>query len=289
MLDEASLDAVAIATLPSQQPDIAEYALRKGIAVFAEKPLAATVEQARELEHIARASGLPNVVDFMFPELETWEMAKRLLDDGAVGKLRHVAVDWRMESYSHRKRIMNWKTDASKGGGVLQHFGCHTLHYLEHLFGPIAELSATLASAEDLGARADTLAALSLRFHSGLSGAVFLCSAATQTSVHRVEAYGSDGSLVLANPTTDPVSGFEIKMASRQSPGYAAVAVETIERNPDEDTRVAPVSRVVSRFLDWCIDGMPTTPAFRDGLRVQELIATAHRSSAAKSAVPVTA
>ncbi len=288
LIDNGSLDALAVATSPADQKDIAEAALRRGIAVFAEKPLAANLEHALELARLADTSGCANVVNFIFPELTSWRLTKKLLDDGAVGSLRHVAVDWRMEGHSQRERVVNWKTNVSEGGGVLQHFGSHTLHYMEYLFGPVAELSATLTSASDLGSRADTMATLCLQFDSGLSGAAYLCSAATQASVHKIEIYGSDGGLVLQNTSEDPVFGFELKMASRDSPDHVLIATEAIGRNPAEDSRVEPVSRLASRFLDWCIYGAPTAPSFREGLRVQQLIAAAQQSSAEKRTIEMT-
>ena len=289
LLDEASPDAIAIATPPADQPDIAAHALRMGIAVFAEKPLALNLEQALDLARTAQASGRPNVVDFIFPELKTWQLAKKLLDDGTIGRLRHFAVDWRMETFDNRMGIVAWKTDASKGGGVLQHFGCHTLHYVEHLFGSVTEVSATLTSAGDLGDRGDTLASLCLKLDSGLSGTVCICSAATHASTHRLEIYGSDGCLVLENTSSDPVSGFELRTTSRTSPEHTTLATEEMEQDVGEDSRVGPVSLLASRFLDWCIAGIPTTPSFQEGLRVQQLIAAARQSSAAKRLIDVAA
>ena len=289
LLDEASPDAIAIATPPADQPDIAAHALKMGIAVFAEKPLAPNLEQALEMARIAQASGCPNVVDFIFPELKTWRLMKKLLDESAIGRLRHFAVDWRMETFDIRKRIVAWKTDASQGGGVLQHFGCHMLYYIEHLFGLVTEVSATLTSAGDLGDRGDTLASLCLKFDSGLSGTVSLCSAATQASTHRIEAYGSDGCLILENTSSDPVVGFALKMASRKSPEYATLGREEIEQDAGEDSRVEPVSRLASRFLNWYIDGMPTTPSFREGLRAQQLIVAVQQSSTTRRVIDVAA
>ena len=38
-----------------------------------------------------------------------WLRAKAMLDDGAVGKLRHVTVHWHVESRTLQLRMRNWK------------------------------------------------------------------------------------------------------------------------------------------------------------------------------------
>ena len=47
MLQKEKLDAVSICTSPKHRPPLIEYAAKHNIAMFIEKPLAATLEQAR--------------------------------------------------------------------------------------------------------------------------------------------------------------------------------------------------------------------------------------------------
>ena len=61
-----------------------------------------------------------------------------MLDDGAVGRLRHVAVHWQVENRAIQMRMRNWKTLTDDGGGVLGNFISHCFYYLEWFCGPIA-------------------------------------------------------------------------------------------------------------------------------------------------------
>ena len=168
------IDAVAIAAPPQLQFPIAMAALANRKAVFAEKPLALTVADAQALDQAARSSQAANVVDFIFPELDTWQQARNLLQQGVIGKLRHVCLDWRMESFDHQKGLLGWKTKTSLGGGVLQHFGTHTLYYLEWLFGPIQGLLAKLFRSTDSLQDGDTFVVLAIGFAHGVSGSLTL-------------------------------------------------------------------------------------------------------------------
>ena len=69
MLQKEKPNAVAIAVIPSYQYEIAKYALENGIAVFAEKPLTSDYDASLELSELAKEKGLPNMLDFIFPEI----------------------------------------------------------------------------------------------------------------------------------------------------------------------------------------------------------------------------
>jgi predicted dehydrogenase len=53
------------------------------------------------------------------------------------------------------------------------------------------------------------------------------------------------------------------------------------------DGRVGPVSNLARRFLDWIETGVPTAPSFREGLRVQTLLAAARRSDETGTTVSI--
>jgi predicted dehydrogenase len=275
-----NIDAVAIATPPYIQPKIAMAALTSKKAVFAEKPLALCVQDAVSLYQMALSTRLANVVDFIFPELETWQYTKRLVREGAIGKLRHVGVDWRFESYDHQRRLHSWKTNSDLGGGALQHFASHSLYYLEWLFGPIVGLFSKLFSAPDLDQSGDTFVVLAAQFADCLSASLTLTNAAPFGSGHRLEIYGSDGSLRLVNAGRDPVRGFQLLIATRDQSSFREIALEpSVEPDSGIDTRVRPVSRLAARFLDWIGDDTATVPSFHEALRVQRLIEAAQQSA----------
>ena len=122
-------------------------ALAHGKPVFIEKPMAADLAGAAAM--LRQAGTLATMMDFNFTEIMAWRKAKALLDVGAIGRLRHVAVNWNVENSSTRLRLKNWKTSGDDGGGALGNFGSHSLHYLEWFVGPIADLSARLSGLPD--------------------------------------------------------------------------------------------------------------------------------------------
>lgn len=277
LVEDSEVDAVAIATLPSLQPDIAMHALACGKPVFAEKPLANDLANARAMLDAAKASKMPTMVDFNFPPIAAWARAKDMLDAGAVGALRHVAVHWHVENYSVRMRLRNWKTTSTDGGGVLGNFVSHCFHYLEWFCGPLAGLSARiggLPGAPDL----ETTATMALQFASGTPASLSMSSASYLGMGHRLEFFGEDGTLVLFNPTADYMRGFELYHARRPAAALTRIDVYDPIDAQYPDGRIAPVSRLAKRFFDAIENGTPARPSFADGYRVQVLIDAARRS-----------
>jgi predicted dehydrogenase len=279
LVEHPDVDAIAIATEPKLQPDIAVRALELGKPVFAEKPMAADLAGAKRMVLAARESGRATMVDFNFCEILTWRKAKALLDEGAVGRLRHVEVSWNVENYGTRMRIKNWKTLGTAGGGALGNFVSHCLHYCEWFCGPINGMSARLSSLPD-DAAMETNAGISLSFQSGAAGHLAMSCASYLGSGHRIEFYGEDGTMMLVNDTSDYMRGFRLSLGQRPARAMGAIEVvdETDTRFPS-DGRIAPVSRLAAAFLDGIESGQPTPVGFAEGLRVQALLDTARRAN----------
>src|SRR5215468_10208290 len=109
------------------------------------------------------AGGIATAVDFNFSAILAFRKAKVLLDEGAIGRLRHVEVNWNVENYGTRMRLKNWKTLGGDGGGVLGNFVSHCFYNLEWFCGPITGLSARLSGLPDEPAM-ETNAAINMTF-----------------------------------------------------------------------------------------------------------------------------
>lgn len=281
LIADKDIDAVAIATVPSLQTGIALAALEAGKPVFAEKPMASTLSEARAMFATAQTSGLPTGIDFNFHQIMAWQRAKALLDDGAIGKLRHVTVHWHVENYSIQQRMKNWKTLRDDGGGVLGNFVSHCFHYLEWFIGPLAGLQARVGGLPGDDSL-DTTVAMALQYADGPLASLSMSCASFRGAGHRIEFYGEDGTLVLENRTADYMRGFVLSQANR--PGeMTIVPVEDALDAGQPDGRIAPTARLAAKFID-CLVEQPrykpnAAPDFAAGFRVQQLIDAAQRSN----------
>ncbi|MCX5893911.1 MAG: Gfo/Idh/MocA family oxidoreductase [Deltaproteobacteria bacterium] len=281
LLADPDLDAVSLAVPPAIQSEIAVAALEAGKAVFAEKPLAASVTAASRMAAAARTSRQANLVNYEFMDIGLWQQAKAILDQGGLGELRQVAVAWNVEIYAIRHGLTSWKTARRAGGGALYGFASHALYYLEQFLGPIGSLTARLFNPLGDVELGDTAACLCLETAAGVPVSLTVSSHAFLGSGHRLEFYGSQGTMVLNNPTSDYVTGFQLFHGTRESGRLIAVPDEPGKSETHVDGRIDVVAKMAHKFLTWMETGVPCHPSFQDGLRVQKLLhaaETSHRS-----------
>jgi predicted dehydrogenase len=272
----ADVDAVVIAVPPQHQPEIALAALAAGKPIFLEKPLATSVEDAQRIADAAQRANLPNVIDFEFPEIPAWGVARDRV--AQMGPLRHVEVVWNIENYSNRARLENWKT-GREGGGALYNFMSHVFYYLPWFVGqPITSVSATLTKAPTDPRAGDTLDAITVTFADDLAGVISVSTHAFSGSGHRITFYGDDATLVLENTTKDYMHGFTVRYAERDADDTPR-EIPVPAGDPNVDGRRLPAGRLARRWVSWMLDGTPTGPTAADGLAVQRLIAAAQQSN----------
>lgn len=264
LLDDESIDAVSIAVPPSQQAAIVMEAARRGKHVFCEKPLASTLADAERALECVRGAGVVHAIDFIFPELPAWQLTRKLLRDGVIGAPRHFAYTWRLETYTSRTRADSWKNRNGEGGGVVGNLLPHVVFNLQWLFGGIVGIDNVPRRAAPIAASfCDGVAYLA----DGLHGSISVSTDAYLGGGHHLEIFGEAGTIVLHNPTSDHAQGFEVSVGTRSS-GRLDVVSDDSPRT-EIDGRIAPVGRIVRRFLDAIRDRGRVTPNLEDGVQVQ--------------------
>lgn len=266
MLDAVPLDAVTIAVPPVAQPEIVCEAASRGIAVFCEKPAAATAADAERMLRAVSERHVAHAINFLFPEIPVWQAARTHLSAmTSTDPLTLAALAWRVETYAHRHRLTDsWKCAADQGGGALNNFVSHSVYCLEWLFGPVRRVLARLAPDAWRESRVEAW----LDFESGLWLTMSVALNCPLGSGHRLEVYGADGALTLENTGADYVSGFRLTTHFRGGPS----TTQTSDAGGPEDGRVAATSKIAARFIHHLRAGGLTTPNLEHGLRVCRLL-----------------
>lgn len=276
MTSDTSLDALSIALPPSLQPMVIEAAAAAGKHVFCEKPVASSLVAARSALAAAEAARIHHVVDFLFTRAVPFEKAKQLLDAGSLGRIRHAALSWKVETYAYRTKSDSWKTRAAEGGGTLLNFASHVAHDVEWLLGRIERVSARLVPARET----DAVVEAWLEMEDSFPVSLTIAANAFLGSGYRLEIYGEEGTLVLENRGADHVAGFTLLHGTRKDGSLQPISLPTPVAG--EDGRVRPASALASALLDAIESGQrPKAPDLRDGVRAQEILGSirlAHES-----------
>lgn len=270
LLDK-KIDAVTLALPPIQSEVACEYFVSRGIPVLSEKPLASSATIARRLALLAK--GLPCAVNFQFPELEAFQIAKRVLDQGQIGRVRSIHLTWMVESLAAKFNIKNWKTDAAQAGGVTALLLPHALYTVEWLHSPVASVFSHLRVKSHEGDIGDGRAPDTIQFCSTLRDGTlfggFISNGSPGTHVHRWEIVGELASLLIENNSLDYMAGFSVRLLARG--GMATTLFEFIHKST-VDGRLEPFISLATRFVECVRSGGTMKPSFQDGWHIQEAV-----------------
>ena len=162
-----SCDAVYVCTWTSEHPRLVAAAARRERAIFCEKPLATTLDQAQAMARTVDEAGVVNQVGLVLRSSPAFCWARHLLDDPRAGRL--MSIVFRDDQYIPNQGMYDstWRVDTAKAGaGTLLEHSIHDVDLLEWLGGPIREVSARTAEFHDIGGIEDSVAAI-LNFESG--------------------------------------------------------------------------------------------------------------------------
>ncbi|WP_449372192.1 Gfo/Idh/MocA family protein [Arthrobacter psychrolactophilus] len=93
MLDEASIDAVVIATPTGSHFAMCQQAIQKGLHVFCEKPLTLESQDSLTLAELAEQHAVITQVGYHNKFVGAFREAKRLLDGAAIGRVTHILAE----------------------------------------------------------------------------------------------------------------------------------------------------------------------------------------------------
>jgi predicted dehydrogenase len=148
MLDETAADGLMVVSTPAARPAAIRAAATRGIPVFCEKPLARNAAETAAL--VESCASIATVVGFTqrwHPGLRT---AARLLDDGAIGGLRHLRYTTASCFAADASAPWDWRSDpAEYAYGILSDLGPHAVDVVHWLAGEITEVTATARTVFD--------------------------------------------------------------------------------------------------------------------------------------------
>ena len=155
LIDHRGVDAVVVATPPATHAAVAMAALAAGRHVFCEKPLATTLDRAREVVDAASRHGRALVVDHVLrynPVLE----ALVVLRDELLGPVQRFAFE--NDASDEHLPPDHWFWDEERSGGVFVEHGVHFFDAAHLLVGSRPEHLVAVTAARPDG-RTDLVSA----------------------------------------------------------------------------------------------------------------------------------
>lgn len=197
------MDFVSIVTPNHMHFPPAKLALENGFHVVCDKPMTLTLDEAIELEQIAKKSKKLFALTHNYTGHPLVKQAKAMVAKGDLGTIRKIQVQYLQGWLSTAvektgQKQASWRVDPKKSGigGALGDIGTHAENLVEYITGlKIKELAADLGRFGD-GRTLDDDGNLLLRMENGAKGTMSISQIALgEENNLAIKVYGDKGSL----------------------------------------------------------------------------------------------
>lgn len=197
------MQVVAIVTPNHMHFTPAKLALENGFHVICDKPVAFSLDQARELKSIVDNSGLVFALTHNYTGYPMVKEARHMIKSGKLGKIRKIIAEYpqgwlatKLEDTDQKQA--DWRTDPNRAGisCCMGDIGTHAENLAEYITGlEIDEISADLSIFVE-GRKLDDDGSVLLRFSNGAKGILFASQiAAGEENELKIRVYGEKGGL----------------------------------------------------------------------------------------------
>jgi predicted dehydrogenase len=197
------MDFVTIVTPNFAHFAPAMMALDNGFHVVIEKPIAFTLDEAKQLKKKVEETGLILCLTHTYSGYPMVKQAKHMVQTGVLGKIRKVYVEYPqgwLSKLSEREGNAQaaWRTDPKKSGksGCMGDIGTHAAHLAEYITGAkISKICADLNIMVE-GRALDDDGNVLLKFDNGAAGVLMASQvAAGEENALKIRVYGEKGGI----------------------------------------------------------------------------------------------
>lgn len=234
------IDIVDISTPTYLHCDMAVAAAEAGKHVFLEKPFSLTVAEARRMVDAVEKAGVVHYVNHNYRRAPAVRLAKRLIDDGFIGRLFHWRSAYLQDWIVDPNFPLTWHLRSETAGyGAHGDLGSHSVDLARYLMGDIKAVTGLMANfiterplpgkgaatftagsgeSSEMGrVGVDDASFFVAEFANGALGSFEVSRFAPgRKNFNTFEVYGSEGSLVFNLERMN-----ELQVFSRNDPAYA--------------------------------------------------------------------
>jgi predicted dehydrogenase len=299
------IEAVTIVTPNHMHAPVATAFLKAGIHVVCDKPLTATLADAKKLARTVKKSGLVFVLTHNYSGYPMVRQAHSMIAAGELGTIRVVQAeypqDWLTEPVERTdNKQAKWRTDPKQAGagGCIGDIGTHAYHLACFVSGLELEALAADLTAFVPGREVDDNVHILLRFHGGARGMLWASQVAPgNENGLKLRVYGDEGGLEWRQEEPNALwftrFGEPMRLLTRGGAG-AGPAAARVTRIPGGHPEgyleaFATIYAEAARAIRAARNGAPPSndvlyPTVDDGVKGMAFIDAAVRSSAKNAA-----
>ena len=320
VVNSREIDIVDINTPNDSHAEIAIAAAKAGKHILCEKPLALNVAQCQEMLDAAKKARVVHMVCHNYRRIPAIALAKKLIDEGAVGQIYHYYARYAQDWIVDPKFPLVWRLQKGvSGSGTHGDINAHIIDLARYLVGEFKEVCGLMhtfikerpfidegGKGQGLGGKAaqkmgkvtvDDAAMFIGRFENGALANLEATRFALGRKNHiELEINGSKGSLHFDFEDMNRLKFFDnTQPADRQ--GFRDILVTQPGGNHPFVGAWWPPGHIigyehtfvhtVADFVNAVVNGKPVQPTFEDGLRNERVLEAVEESANSRQWVKV--
>jgi len=298
-----AVDVVHICTPNHLHAEALLSAMAHGKAIYCDKPLTATLSQARDVEQALASYRGVSQMTFQNRFFPSAMRARQLVQEGRLGDLLQFRLTFLHASNADPSAPLRWKLSGAAGGGVIADLGSHALDFALFLAGEIVAVNALtkIAFAErpaagDCSRRLpvdaeDCMLAL-VRTAGGAVGTIEATKLATGSEDElRAEFHGTRGALRFNSMDPHHLEFYDVGAPDKPLGGTRGwTRIDCGQRYPPPGGFPAPKVSIgwlrahvqcLYEFMAAVHEGRPAAPDLAQGITVQKLMEAVRLSALA--------
>ena len=311
LIADPQVDAVDICTPNYLHKDVLLAAIRANKAIYCEKPLALSLEEAKAVKAAMEEYGYKktNRVSFEYRFCPAIMRARQLLQEGRIGRIIQFNVKYYGSEFLDPLRPISWQsTKAKAGGGVLYALGTHAIDLIDWLIGDVESVYAVKRTVfrerpvrgENRTGKVELEDILNvlLKCREDVTGTLLLSQVAAGAGIDfAVEIYGEKGSLKFNQENPNVLQYFSCGDEPGPIGGFTGYkAIETMQKYGGE--AIFPPPRVniswiryhvasIYDFITAVSGDRESHPDLLDAYRVQMVTDAVYASAEAKKEMEI--
>jgi predicted dehydrogenase len=274
LLDQ--VEVVDLCTPTHLHYEMVLQAAAAGKHIVCEKPLARTVEQAREMLLLCRSAGVRLLVAHVVRFFPEYALAKAAVEAGKIGRPGVIRLS--RGSYRPKKPAGNWFLDEAKSGGILMDLMVHDFDYARWIAGEVESVYAKKVTADHPHASIDYGLAILKHTGGALSHIAGAWAYPPPTFRTHLEIAGEDGLIEFDSDDSAPIRNL-IGKTTGDSPDVGL---------PSSPVSESPYTTQIKEFYQALSAGSPARVGAEDGLAAVQIAEAAIQSALTGQPVQLT-
>ena len=239
LINDKEIEIIAIAVPAYFQINFIKKCLAKNKKIFCEKPILVDSKSFADLSRLLNKSKSKFIVDYIFLEHEAFKKFKKILPR-SINKKAKINIIFNFQSYNNKNKIKNWKNFPKFGGGILNLYLSHIMHYLVYFFGKIAKIKKIK--------KINNSMEIHCVFKSGIIANIIIDSN-NKSNEHSIIYEDSKNIISLKNLTKDFAKGFRIHKFIKQKNNKKIIKYEDKINNFKGDGRIYLTKKLINSFF----------------------------------------